>query len=129
MVLNKFKWGLLWSLFILFVCLLPGNNLPESSFLADIYFDKLIHGFLYCVLFILVLIGIKGLLKSPFLISFIYCTLYGVLIEVIQHFLIKDRMGEVYDIYANLVGIFIGIIIATFKKNNETNEPIDNLSL
>jgi len=84
---------------------------------------------LYCVLFIIVLIGLKGLIKSPFLISFIYCTLYGILIEVIQHFLIKDRLGEVNDIYANLVGVFIGIIIATFKKNNETNEPIDNLSL
>ena len=68
-------------------------------------------------------------MKFPFLITFIYCVLYGLLIELIQHFLIKDRLGEVNDIYANLVGVFIGIIIAAFKKNNETNEPIDNLSL
>jgi len=129
MSLKKYKWGLLWSLFILFICLLPGNNLPESSFLTEIYFDKLIHGFLYCVLFILVLIGVKESMKFPFLITFIYCVLYGLLIELIQHFLIKDRLGEVNDIYANLVGAFIGIIIAAFKKNNETNEPIDNLSL
>jgi len=126
---KPFKWGFLWSLFILIICFLPGNKLPESNFLSEIHFDKIIHAFIYMLLFILVINGAKKVLKKPFIITVIYCVVYGIIIELIQHFFILDRDGQVNDVYANLVGVLVGIIIAINKKNNNRIEPMNNLSL
>ena len=111
MLLKYFKWGLLWSLFILIICLLPSNNIPEFTFFEYIYFDKIIHIFLYMILFILVIMGAKKVFKIPFLIAFIYCSLFGIMIELLQHYLIIDRDGQINDIYANFGGVIIGVIL------------------
>ena len=129
MFFNYFKWGLLWSLFILIICLLPGNNLPKNTFLEDIYFDKIIHVFLYMVLFILVFLGANKMTKHSFFVAFIYSFFYGVLVELIQHYLIEDRYGDINDVFANFVGVIFGIIFVKIKKKYKTIEPLDNLGL
>ena len=129
MFFNYFKWGLFWSLFILIICLLPGNNLPKNTFLEDIYFDKIIHVFLYMVLFILVFLGANKTTKYSFFGTFIYSFFYGVLVELIQHYLIEDRYGDINDVFANFVGVIFGIIFVKIKKKYKTIEPLDNLGL
>lgn len=129
MFFNYFKWGLFWSLFILIICLLPGNNLPKNTFLEDIYFDKIIHVFLYTVLFVLVFLGANKTIKYSFFVAFIYSFFYGVLVELIQHYLIEDRYGDINDVFANFVGVIFGIIFVKIKKKYKTIEPLDNLGL
>ncbi len=126
---RTFKWGLLWSLFIFIICILPVSDLPRSTFLTKIYFDKIIHAFIYMVLFFLVLKGVKTISNYPFLITIGYCLSYGLIIELIQHFLIDGRSGEFYDVIANSTGVIVGIIIVAIIKNNKTNEPLNNLGL
>ena len=129
MFFNYFKWGLSWSLFILIICLLPGNNLPKNTFLENIYFDKIIHVFLYTVLFVLVFLGANKTIKYSFFVAFIYSFFYGVLVELIQHYLIEDRYGDINDVFANFVGVIFGIIFVKIKKKYKTIEPLDNLGL
>ena len=129
MFFNYFKWGLSWSLFILIICLLPGNNLPKNTFLENIYFDKIIHVFLYTVLFVLVFLGANKTIKYSFFVAFIYSFFYGVLVELIQHYLIEDRYGDINDVFANFIGVIFGIIFVKIKKKYKTIEPLDNLGL
>ena len=129
MLWSTFKWGLLWSLFILIICFLPGSKLPNPTFLSKIYFDKIIHLLVYLILFILVFKGAKEIIGMPLLFSAFYCIIYGLIIELVQHFLIIDRSGELFDVFANVVGVFIGMIFVIIKKKNNRNEPMNNLGL
>ena len=84
MFLNKNKFGIAWTLLILLVCLMPGDNLPSSSFLSFKGADKVIHSTLYLVLIILVGSGLVNYFHSSysrnriFVIAFLYCLFLGV---------------------------------------------------
>ena len=45
---------------------------------------------------------------------FLFCTLYGIGIEIIQGTLIEERYFELWDLIANIIGIIIGIIVSNF---------------
>jgi VanZ family protein len=107
-------WGIIWVLIILVACSTPGRQLPPSPF---INFDKLIHLFFYGMLQILLMRGcalqsqIKSLRKYYLVISAIFSTLYGIFIELMQGFILKNRSFDPYDISANIVGVVVGIIV------------------
>ena len=127
MFLNKNKLGIVWSLLILMVCLMPGDNLPNSSFLSFKGADKLIHATLYLVLMILVGKGLVTYFSSSysrnrvFVISFLYCLFIGVVIEFIQSVFVVGRLGDIFDVLANVIGASIGVVvlIATLKRKTE----------
>ncbi len=104
--------SIFWTLIILILSFLPGKDLPEVGFFQ---FDKLVHVVFYLLLFAFTLIGWKRqtqftLLKSisPYMI-FIWCSLFGFLIECGQHFLTADRFFDWYDALANSIGAGIGL--------------------
>ena len=70
--------------------------------------DKISHFIAYSVLMFN-----AGLLtynvKRNFILSIILCLVYGALIEVEQHF-VPGRFMSGYDMIANSLGVFIGII-------------------
>jgi VanZ family protein len=47
----------------------------------------------------------------------IYCLVLGLFIELIQHFFIYGRQGDIVDFTADLVGLTIGIVCFIIKKN------------
>lgn len=72
--------------------------------------DKFAHAFVYFVLTILLA---RALLKQDhkivwrnraFLLAFIVSMLMGGSLELIQHYLIEGRRGEILDTAANMVG-------------------------
>ena len=74
--------------------------------------DKLNHIFAFILLYILLSVGYE---KRVF-INVLFLLLYGILIEVIQYF-IPNREFSILDIFADLVGIFIGyLFICIYKK-------------
>jgi len=89
--------------------------------------DKLIHAGVYFV-FTLVWFGyfyglqfknriFIGVLKASVLAFFV-----GVSIEVLQEFLRKARSGDVYDVYANCLGILMAVVLLyQIKKYKELN--------
>ena len=117
MFLNKNKYGLAWTLLILLVCLIPGDNLPNSSFLSFKGADKLIHFTLYLVLLIVVGKGLVNYFNPSYssnriiVIAFLYCLFLGIGIEFIQSVFVAGRLGDFFDVLANAIGSSIGILI------------------
>lgn len=48
--------------------------------------------------------------KNKFIRAIFLCVLYGVLIEIAQHF-VPGRFMSIYDIIANVAGVVIGCIL------------------
>ena len=123
MFLNKNKFGIAWTLLILLVCLMPGDNLPSSSFLSFKGADKVIHSTLYLVLIILVGSGLVNYFHSSysrnriFVIAFLYCLFLGVGIEFIQSVFVAGRVGDIFDVLANGIGASVGVIILITQLN------------
>ena len=82
--------------------------------------DKLIHGVMYFLFTILALSEFfykKKISTLPFFLIIATIFIYSVLVELIQHFLIASRSGEINDALANLAGILIGSsLVAWIKK-------------
>jgi len=89
--------------------------------------DKVVHFGIY-FLFTLVWFGYfsglklkrsisKAVLKASLLAFFA-----GISIEILQEFLRKARSGDVYDVYANCLGILVAVVLLyQIKKNKELN--------
>ena len=88
--------------------------------------DKIGHLIFYAILTIL--IGL-GLLKQPNLAltqrttintSGIISGIYGILMEFIQYGFFPHRYFEILDIFANIVGCFLGIFLIKKLYKNST---------
>jgi VanZ family protein len=108
--------AILWMVLILFLTLLPGNQLPKVNIESLLSIDKLAHAFVFSVLVLLLIVGFTKQHQFPKLrfnaivYSFVTAALLGVTIEVLQIF-ITERGFEVYDIIANTTGCGIGIVM------------------
>ena len=106
--------GIGWALFMLVLCGLPGDQFEKSQ---HVHADKVIHTFLFAVLFLLLSTGfikqtaVTWLRTYPLQKVFALSTAYGIFIEVLQGLFFESRSIEGLDIIANLVGSFIGVII------------------
>lgn len=115
MFLKKMWPALVWALFILALCGLPGSAIPELTFLDWLKPDKIVHLVLFGVLSFLLIKGLTGLdfsslwTQYPKTISIIFSSLYGVLVEILQEYFFEDRHGDVYDAIADALGAFIGL--------------------
>lgn len=128
MFLHKNKLGIFWTLLILTVCLMPGDNLPGSSFLSFIGADKLIHTTLYLVLMVLVGRGLATYFSSSYsrsriiVIAFLYCLFLGIGIELVQSVFVAGRSGDFFDVLANITGASIGIVIVIAQLKRKTGK-------
>lgn len=97
-------------------------NPPKVIELNFDNYDKFYHVIAYCGLAFLWFNYAKiHNLKQQLLKVFFATTLFGVILEFLQHNINPNRQFDVYDMLANSVGIVIGIIIAInlelFKVN------------
>lgn len=124
-MLIRYTWpSVLWSIFILFLTLIPGQDLPEVKIFQV---DKLAHCFVFAVLMVLSSYGLKrfsdirGIPPNPVLLTTLYCIVFGVMIEVLQQ-LIPERRFSYGDMLANNVGVglgYLGFIIIRKKNSNK----------
>ncbi|WP_232457031.1 VanZ family protein [Polaribacter sp. SA4-12] len=79
--------------------------------------DKVYHLFAY---FMLSSCWLFSFYKKPALkyIIVIFCVIYGIIIEVLQHTLTLYRTGDFKDVLANTLGIVLGLLVFNliFKK-------------
>ncbi|MFN9595448.1 MAG: VanZ family protein [Bacteroidota bacterium] len=116
-MLKFFKAPVIWAILIWAFSSIPNTELPNFSFWRILSGDKLIHIFLYGVLsFLLVGSSLKQHMyrrirynASPF--TLIATSVYGVLIELYQEFVLTDRYGDWADALANFAGAFLGLIL------------------
>lgn len=117
MFLKENRLGIIWSLIITLICLVPGGNSSGISFFASLGIDKIIHAGIH---FVLIYFVSTGLLKqsaidlsvnSAFVIAFFYSVLLGVGMEILQMFFVPGRSGDIYDVIANVTGAIVGVIL------------------
>jgi len=116
--------AIIWGIFIFIMSSFPGNDIPKSFIINIPFADKIIHFFLYFLLVILILIGSLRKSKNTltiykFLFAFFISLLYGILMEVLQHFVFIMRSADLMDIAANTAGSFIGLLIFYYIKERK----------
>lgn len=65
-----------------------------------------------------------GLRKNYLVIAAIFSASYGVFIELMQGYILKNRSFDPYDITANLIGVVFGIIIWMIFFQKRLNKKI-----
>lgn len=85
--------------------------------------DKLMHGFMYAVLGISLILPLLKLPtaneKSPitnYMIVFLTTMMYGVLMEALQRFCTLTRSGEMADIYADALGALLALLLVAVLR-------------
>lgn len=117
MLFRHLKPAIIWAIFILVLCSIPGNQLPETPFWDLLAFDKTAHMAVFLVFAVL--------LKVSFLKQHQFATLkyqanrytliiaigYGVIIEFLQSSLFTERFADINDMIANAIGAVLGLFI------------------
>jgi VanZ family protein len=112
---------IIWSVVIIVLCCIPGKEFPKASFFEVPHLDKIVHFSLY---FVLIVFTTKDFLKQnkwrflskhSVLYSLVYGITLGIIIEVLQHYFIPFRDGNLLDAMANVLGSFLGLLFVRYK--------------
>jgi hypothetical protein len=117
---SKFFWlaaPFLWALIVLGLCTIPGKDLPAYNWFDIVSLDKWVHAFMFAVQYLLLIRAfseqyIFNLFRSSTnWVSVFIAIFYGGLTEIYQHLFLVDRVADIYDFIANVIGVLIGIWI------------------
>lgn len=107
----------LWSLVVLGLYAVPGQDLEAMSFWQALSLDKLAHLVVFAILTLAMAVGFRkqqkfqGLNERAFLYAILLGVIYGGVLELIQGATFEDRHTDVYDFVANAFGAILGIVI------------------
>ena len=97
--------------------LLPSSSMPSLSLWEFFSFDSFAHAFMFAVLTYLMIVGFKKqytymrvqlhAIRTAFFVS----SMFGIAIELLQHFFIAGRQGDIVDVLSNTVGCIMGILL------------------
>ena len=108
---------LAWAIFILIICGIPGDKIPEMTFWQWLKPDKIVHLLIFGLLCFLMIRSFLALNTGSFfyknakMLSLLLTIFYGVLIEILQATVFIHRSGDVRDAIANSIGAFVGLWI------------------
>ena len=105
-----FSWPVIYiySFFIIAISVLPVKISPRLAFP---FYDKIIHGLIYCLFSFLVVNTFSRKKISRFkLCTLFFAFFLGLFIEIGQHFL-SFRGFEAGDIFANILGSVLGCLL------------------
>ena len=114
--MRHFYFPVFWAVSILFLCLIDTKELPSVTYLELMEFDKLVHIVLFGLLMLSCTVALRKQTriawaqKNAMVIALLFSVVYGSVIEVVQSFMVQDRTGELYDVLANGIGAFLGIL-------------------
>jgi len=114
--------GIIWSLIILILLGLPGDDLPDISFFNIPYFDKIVHFFLFLVFVFFLAYGFAkqnrfNILHQKFLLlSLLTGVIYGGLTEILQEVVFTGRTSDFFDFIADVAGCVTGLLFFFFLK-------------
>lgn len=86
--------------------------------------DKTLHGLMYTVLAVAWIIPIARRFKNhkseiaPYLYVCALVSLYGGLMELLQHYCTLTRSGEWIDLLADFIGALIGVVLVFVIKKS-----------
>ncbi len=104
--------AVLWFLICTVLLLISGSSFPSSNWMTKIpLFDKWVHIFLFLILtYLFCLLFSRSRFPKSQLWNFYYltgflCFIYGIAMEIIQHFFIPFRSFDLGDILADGIGV------------------------
>ncbi|WP_188502302.1 VanZ family protein [Pontibacter amylolyticus] len=102
---------------IMVLTLLPSSSMPSLSIWEIFSFDSFAHAFMFAVLTYLMIVGLKKqytymrvqlfAIRTAFMVS----SMFGIAIELLQHFFVPGRQGDIVDVLSNTIGCIIGILL------------------
>lgn len=108
-----------WTIFILVLFLIPSQDIPGSREMP--YLDKVVHMvffMIFTVLFIRDILKLKSLKYiSPayILVAFLVVFSLAIMIEFLQDKMNLGRDGDIIDIFYDLLGFFLGMLLLIFS--------------
>lgn len=108
---------LAWAIFILIICGIPGDKIPEMTFWQWLKPDKIVHLLIFGLLCFLMIRSFLALNTGSFfyknakMLSLLLTIFYGVLVEILQATVFIHRSGDIRDAIANSIGAFVGLWI------------------
>jgi len=116
----RFTAAACWFLLVTILLCLPGTAFPQETWLSRIWFDKWVHLFLFFILVVLWCFAVQGNRihghRRKWLLFVAFAALvYGIGMEILQHFFVAYRSFETGDILADGLGSFGGYYY-TVKK-------------
>jgi VanZ family protein len=122
---NHWK-SIVWAAFIMFVCAIPSDQVSKVSLLKIPHLDKVIHFILYFVFALLIISGNNALREkrdvtvNAIIWAAAITLSYGIVVEILQHFIFTTRSAEFWDIVANIFG-FLAAAFAYRPANRITD--------
>lgn len=101
-----------WAIAIVAACSVPGHELPEVDILG---IDKVAHVGLFLVLACLATWPKPAFRRTPFAWA---GAALAVLTECYQWLLPIGRSFDPYDVFANLIGLFAGIAVCSWRARH-----------
>ena len=119
---KKFIPGIVWFIIVYILVTLPGKDIPQSGFLDEISFDKIVHMGMFSVLTVLFCwpfyktnIPVEKKIKY-FITIALLASAWGYTTELIQKFWVSiHRDYELLDWVADSLGALIGYIFSRKK--------------
>ena len=111
----QFVPAITWFIIANILFFMPGQDLPSSGFLEEIYFDKWVHIGLFS--------GLVFLTAYPFIraghstkklllkISILFI-IYGISVEFVQKYFASGRSFDITDMIADAVGCCLGYLVS-----------------
>lgn len=112
----------LWALVILWLCAIPGQDIPDWKLLS---FDKAGHAFIFFVLTILLFWGFFKQKSNRFfqkyflLTSILIAVSYGGTTELMQQYWFENRKADILDFTANSIGSVAALGVYFFLLKNK----------
>lgn len=114
-MLKQYYKIIFWIIIIGISCFTPGNEFKEVKINIP-HFDKIVHFGMFYILGILIK-GNKKITRKSLQYFLLYAICYAIIIEMIQHFYIPMRNGDMVDFFADFLGLSIGVITTRFYPN------------
>lgn len=111
----RYSKSILFSVFILALCLTPADNFSQTQFNVP-FLDKIIHFSLFFILSLLLKAEIKIVKFRKLFYILLYVTVLGVFIEVMQANCIPGRNGDVLDFLSDFSGALIAFFLPLSKS-------------
>jgi hypothetical protein len=112
---NSLAKSIMWGLVILLSCIIPGNRINKVALLELKHIDKFLHFLMYFIFSIILYLDLRKYINTlknkyfGYLYIFFISLVWGIIIELIQYYILSYREGNVFDIIANIGGILTGI--------------------
>lgn len=112
---NYFYIAIFWAVLIAVLSLVSLNPISEEIIISNN--DKFFHFVFYAVLSILLGLSARQTKYNVYIIFLVI--IYGIIIEILQFLLTKNREADINDAIANSFGAITGFVFLRIVKNKK----------